>query len=210
MYGDKPPLFFWLIALSSYLWQGFSSFSVRFPSAVFGTLTVAPHFSHGEKTLFIPNRILLSPHPGNERSSKRHSTVASTNIIANENQSHLVSPVNTLTISTCSRNLDMLNSLARMDNTSKTRVAGLRENSVTFEFHQDYAAANVEASIYPLLGTATTCVVQPVSTTVTTTNPSYTFSAVVTEWQPLKGGIGQLATASVTWPVSGAITKATS
>jgi len=39
-YGDKPPLFFWLIAFSSYLWQGFNSFSARFPSAFFGTLTV--------------------------------------------------------------------------------------------------------------------------------------------------------------------------
>jgi 4-amino-4-deoxy-L-arabinose transferase-like glycosyltransferase len=40
VYGDKPPLFFWFIALSSYLWKGFTSFSVRFPSAFFGTLTV--------------------------------------------------------------------------------------------------------------------------------------------------------------------------
>ena len=95
-------------------------------------------------------------------------------------------------------------------NTSKTRVAGLRDNSVTLEFHQDYAASNVEATIYPILGAATTVVVQPTSSAVTTTNPTYTFSAVVTEWQPLKGGIGQLATASVTWPVSGSITKATS
>ena len=40
MYTDKPPLFFWLIVFSSYLWEGFSSFAVRFPSALFGTLTV--------------------------------------------------------------------------------------------------------------------------------------------------------------------------
>ena len=40
MYTDKPPLFFWLIGLSSYLWQGFTSFSVRLPSAVFGMLAV--------------------------------------------------------------------------------------------------------------------------------------------------------------------------
>jgi len=39
-YADKPSLFFWLIGLSSYLWGGFTSFSVRFPSALFGTLTV--------------------------------------------------------------------------------------------------------------------------------------------------------------------------
>jgi len=94
--------------------------------------------------------------------------------------------------------------------TAKKRVAGLADNSISIEFFQDFAASQVEATIYPLLGTATTVVVKPVSTTTGSTNPSYTVSAVVSEWQPLKGGIGQLATASVTWPVSGAITKATS
>jgi 4-amino-4-deoxy-L-arabinose transferase-like glycosyltransferase len=49
VYGDKPPLFFWLIALSSFLWKGFSSFSVRFPSAVFGTLTVLLTFLMGKR-----------------------------------------------------------------------------------------------------------------------------------------------------------------
>jgi 4-amino-4-deoxy-L-arabinose transferase-like glycosyltransferase len=48
-YGNKPPLFFWLIALSSYLWQGFTSFSVRFPSALFGTLTVLLTFLLGKE-----------------------------------------------------------------------------------------------------------------------------------------------------------------
>ena len=94
--------------------------------------------------------------------------------------------------------------------TAKKRVAGLADNSISIEFFQDFAASNVEATIYPLLGTATTVVVKPVSTTTGSTNPSYTVSAVVSEWQPLKGTIGALATASVTWPVSGAITKATS
>lgn len=48
-YEDKPPLFFWLIAFSSSLWQGFSSFSARFPSALFGTLTVLLTFLLGKK-----------------------------------------------------------------------------------------------------------------------------------------------------------------
>ncbi len=48
-YEGKPPLFFWLIAFSSFLWQGFSSFSVRFPSALFGTLTVLLTFFLGRK-----------------------------------------------------------------------------------------------------------------------------------------------------------------
>jgi 4-amino-4-deoxy-L-arabinose transferase-like glycosyltransferase len=48
-YVDKPPLFFWLIALSSSLWQGFTSFSARFPSGLFGSLTVLLTFFLGEK-----------------------------------------------------------------------------------------------------------------------------------------------------------------
>jgi 4-amino-4-deoxy-L-arabinose transferase-like glycosyltransferase len=48
-YVDKPPLFFWLIALSSSLWQGFTSFSARFPSGLFSTLTVLLTFFLGKK-----------------------------------------------------------------------------------------------------------------------------------------------------------------
>ena len=95
-------------------------------------------------------------------------------------------------------------------NTAKTRVAGLADNSVTLEFHQDYATSSVEQTIYPLLGTAVSVVAKPVAGTTTTVNPQYTFSALVSEWTPLNGSVGELATASVTWPISGAITKATS
>lgn len=94
--------------------------------------------------------------------------------------------------------------------TARKRVAGLADNSVTFEFHQDYASGSVESTIYPLLGTAVTCEVRPVNTTVSATNPKYTFSVLISEWTPLGGGIGELLTASATWPISGVITKATS
>lgn len=91
---------------------------------------------------------------------------------------------------------------------AKTRVAGLVDNSVSIEFFQDFASTNVEATIYPLLGSTTTIVVSPTSSAASSTNPTYTFIALVSEWQPLKGAIGALATASVTWPISGTITKA--
>jgi 4-amino-4-deoxy-L-arabinose transferase-like glycosyltransferase len=65
VYRDKPPVFFWLIAFSSYLWGGFSSFSVRFPSAFFGTLTVLLTFVIGRslyhsRTGFISGLILAT------------------------------------------------------------------------------------------------------------------------------------------------------
>ena len=91
---------------------------------------------------------------------------------------------------------------------AKTRVAGLVDNSVTLEFHQDFAASSVEATIYPLLGTVVAIVVQPVaSASVAADNPSYSFNAVISEWTPLNGAVGELATASVTWPITGAIVK---
>lgn len=106
-----------------------------------------------------------------------------------------------------SRSDDVIETSAFSSTAAKTRVAGLQDNSVTIEFHQDYASSNVEATIYPLLGTTTTILVSPTST-VSATSPSYSFTALVSEWTPLNGGVGELATASVTWPVSGAITKA--
>lgn len=103
---------------------------------------------------------------------------------------------------------DVIETSAFNSTAAKTRVAGLQDNSVTLEFHQDFAASNVEATIYPLLGNTTTIVVSPTST-VSATSPSYSFTALVSEWTPLNGGVGELATASVTWNISGAITKAT-
>ena len=96
---------------------------------------------------------------------------------------------------------------------AKTRIAGLADNSVTLEFHQDFAdpgAGNtpVEQTIYPLLGDIINIEVQPItSATQGPTNPKYTFEALVSEWTPLNGAVGELATASVTWPISGMITK---
>ena len=97
---------------------------------------------------------------------------------------------------------------------AKTRQAGLVDNSVTLEFHQDFASAGVgetpvEQTIYPLLGTVATITVQPVNTTTSVTNPLYTFDAVVSEWTPLNGAVGELATASVTWPITGVVVKTT-
>jgi hypothetical protein len=93
--------------------------------------------------------------------------------------------------------------------TSKTRVAGLADNSVTLEFHQDYATSSVDQTIYQTLGTAVTIAVKPANATTTAINPQYSFSAVVSEWTPLNGAVGELASASVSWPISGGITKTT-
>jgi hypothetical protein len=88
-----------------------------------------------------------------------------------------------------------------------TRVGGLKDNSVTLSMHNDYSA--IEGLVYPLIGATATIVVKPNGTAVGTANPSYTATVLVTEWTPVNGAVGELATADVTWPISGTITKST-
>jgi hypothetical protein len=90
-----------------------------------------------------------------------------------------------------------------------TRVAGLKEGSLTLQFNQDYAAAAPDVTLWPLLGTQATVVIKPTSTAVSATNPSYTFNALVTDLTPVSGQIGDLSTFSITLPTSGTITRGT-
>jgi hypothetical protein len=87
--------------------------------------------------------------------------------------------------------------------TFRTRIGGLKDASVTLDFHQDFAAASVDATLFPLLGSNATVVAKPTSGSVTATNPSYSGVFLVTEYQPYASSIGDLATLSVTWPTAG-------
>ena len=87
-----------------------------------------------------------------------------------------------------------------------TRVGGLKDNSITLSIHNDYSA--IEGLVYPLIGATATVVVKPNGTAAASSaNPSYTATVLVTEWTPVNGAVGELATADVTWPISGTITK---
>jgi len=93
--------------------------------------------------------------------------------------------------------------------TYRSRIGGLKQGSLNLQFNQDFAAAGIDSVLFPLLGTQATVVIKPNSTAVSATNPSYTFNALVTSYTPISGSVGDLATFSVTWPVSGAVTRAT-
>lgn len=95
-------------------------------------------------------------------------------------------------------------------NTYRSRVSGLRDASLTLDFHQDFAAASVDATLFPLLGSQATVVIKPTSGTVSATNPSYTGVFLVTQYQPYASSVGDLATLSTTWPLAaGSVTRAT-
>lgn len=95
-------------------------------------------------------------------------------------------------------------------NTAHRRIGGLQDNKITIEFQQDFAALEVDATVNPLIGTLTTFNIKPVNSATSTLNPAYTGSVLITEYKPLDGKVGDLSKFSVTWPVDGLITRATS
>ena len=97
-----------------------------------------------------------------------------------------------------------------MGDSNVTRIGGLKDGSATIEFHADFAASEVYATLNPLLGTTTTVLVVPTSGAVSATNPSKSVSCLVTEVPFVDHAVGDLATVSVTCPFSGAVTTATS
>jgi hypothetical protein len=103
-----------------------------------------------------------------------------------------------------------------LGSSARTRVGGLFDNSLTLELNQDFADNALEELINgtslatTTVGTTVAIEIRPVNGAVSASNPKYTFNALIAEWQPLSGAVGELATVSVTWPISGAITKAIS
>jgi len=93
--------------------------------------------------------------------------------------------------------------------TYRTRIGGLKDASVSLDFHQDFGAGSVDALLFPLMGSTVAVAIAPTSGTVTATNPEYRFDALVTQYQPFAGSIGDLATLSITWPVSGEVLRGT-
>jgi hypothetical protein len=91
----------------------------------------------------------------------------------------------------------------------RKRIGGLKDASVSFDFHQDFGAGAVDALLFPLMGQTVDVKIAPTSGTVTASNPEYRFSALCTQYQPYSGAIGDLATLSVTWPVNGEVVRGT-
>lgn len=89
------------------------------------------------------------------------------------------------------------------------RISGLEDSSITIDFHEDYDASEVHATIYPLIGSTASFNYTPFGTTVGTANPLYSGNVLITEWTA-GGAIGELAVVSVTWPVDGTVSLATS
>ena len=73
------------------------------------------------------------------------------------------------------------------------RIAGLRDASISLDFHQDFGAGAVDAVLFPLLGSQATVVITPTNGT-SSTSPAYAGVFLCTEYQPYASSVGDLAT----------------
>ena len=87
---------------------------------------------------------------------------------------------------------------------------GLKDASISIDFHQDFGAGSVDAILSPLFNTIATVVVTPTSGSVSATNPSFTGTFSVVQYSPVASSVGDLATLSVSWPSAGTVVRATS
>jgi hypothetical protein len=112
--------------------------------------------------------------------------------------------VNTVDLTAYVTNVEVVNAvdaveITAMSTTSTnghTFTGGLQNNTVTINFNQDFAATKVHATLKGLVGVPTTVVVRPTSAAAASgTNPDFTVtSALCSEYRPVMGAVGDLAT----------------
>lgn len=88
-------------------------------------------------------------------------------------------------------------------------TGGLKSGTLTIEALDDFAASQLDDTLWPLLGTVVTFEVRPTADPVGSTNPSYTGSVFIQQ-HSLGGSLNELATKSLTFPTSGTVSRATS
>jgi hypothetical protein len=112
--------------------------------------------------------------------------------------------VNTVDLTTYVTNVEVVNAVDAVEITAMsasstnghTFTGGLQNNTVTINFNQDFAATKVHATLKGLVGVPTTVVVRPTSAAAAAgTNPDFTVtSALMSEYRPVMGAVGDLAT----------------
>lgn len=90
----------------------------------------------------------------------------------------------------------------------KEVLGGLKSGELGIEFLQDVAAGEVDSIMWPLLGSVVPFVTRLDQSPVGASNPEYSGNVLIKSWNPIEGSVGDEASVSVTYPTSGAVTRA--
>jgi hypothetical protein len=95
-----------------------------------------------------------------------------------------------------------------MGDTAHKFVAGLQSGTLTLDFINDWASAQVMQTLNDCFGqTISVSMITVKGTVVSAANPSYQFSILVNNLTPVgQGGVAEIATSSVTFTINSAVT----
>jgi hypothetical protein len=114
-----------------------------------------------------------------------------------------------VTAITLNRTFDELEVTAMGDSSHKF-VKGLEASSVTIDFLNDTATANVLATLQAAWGTTVTCVfLQEKGTAVSATNPLYTVSLLINNTTDINGSVSDIGVQSITFTANSTVAVAT-
>jgi len=113
-----------------------------------------------------------------------------------------------VTAVTINRSFDELEVTAMGDSGHKF-VKGLEASSITIDFLNDTATAEVLPTLQAAWGTSVVVTVKQTSAAVSASNPLYTMTCLVNNTTDINGSVADLSTQSVTWNVNGTIAVTT-
>lgn len=91
----------------------------------------------------------------------------------------------------------------------QVQKAGVKSGTLQIDFLDDFATGETDAVLWPLFGTLVTFEVRPDAGAVSTSNPKYTGSVLISSIT-VGGKHGELPMKSLTFPTSGTVARATS
>jgi hypothetical protein len=115
-----------------------------------------------------------------------------------------------VTSATLTQSADELE-ITSLGDSSRKYVAGLQTGTLDLEFLNDFAAANVcatlQSSIYQ---TVVAKLVPGPGTTISATNPLYTVSILINNLTPIAGAAGEMSSSSLSFTCNSTIVQTTS
>jgi hypothetical protein len=114
-----------------------------------------------------------------------------------------------VTAVTINRSFDELE-VSAMGDSSHKFVKGLESSTVTIDFLNDTASANVLATLQAAWGTTVPAAfIQTKGTAVSATNPMYTVSLLINNTTDINGAVGDIGTQSITFTCNSTVAVAT-
>lgn len=119
------------------------------------------------------------------------------NAVITVNGVNLSDHASSVTITTEYDDVDLTSFGATLREHSK----GMGDGSIEIEFFQDFAAASVDATLWPISQgtTAVPVTVKADSAATSATNPLYTMQGLLMNYSPLAGSVGEASTTGVTF-----------